>query len=81
MVSDVLKDCNAFIFMVRQSKSLGLLDPDDKGITVLWKVYYCLPVDVAYCAYSKSDILNVYTCTDGQSYFIVAAERCECIRK
>jgi hypothetical protein len=35
MVIDVLKDCNAFIFMVRQSKSLGLLDPEDKGTTIL----------------------------------------------
>lgn len=37
--------------------------------TILWKVHYCLPVDMACCPYSKSDVLSVYTCTDGQSYF------------
>jgi hypothetical protein len=35
MVIDDLKDFNAFIFMVRQSKSLGLLDPEDRGTTIL----------------------------------------------
>jgi hypothetical protein len=81
MVIDVLKDFNAFIFMVGQSKSLGLLDLCNKGTTVLSKVHYCLPVDVAYYAHSMSDVLNVHTCTDGQSCFIVAAERCRCIKK
>jgi len=68
MVIDVLKDFNAFIFMVRQSKLLGLLDLEDRGTTILRKVHYCLPVDLAYCPYSQSDVLNVYKCTDGQLF-------------
>jgi hypothetical protein len=39
--------------LVKQSKSLGLLDLEDRGTTILRKVQYCLPVDVAYCPYSK----------------------------
>jgi len=68
MVIDVLKDCNAFIFMVRQSKLLGPLDLQDGHHNPL-KVHYCLPVDIAHCPYSKSDVLSGNTCTDGQSYF------------
>jgi len=33
-VPDILKDCNAFFFKVRQTNTVGLPDPEDEDIMI-----------------------------------------------
>jgi len=81
MVIDVLKECNAFIFMVRQSSHLDCLTQKikalqsfERSITVyqlMWHTVHIASQMVLMCTYVQM----------GRAILIVAAERCECIKK
>jgi len=79
MVIDALKDCNAFIFMVRQSvdcltQKIKAPQSFESSITVYQLTWHTVHI--------ASQMFLMFTHVQmGRAILIVVAERCECIKK